>query len=72
MKSYVCDVCQTIISNPHTVKMKEFYVGYTYEIGSGAIPINSKRREKLHMCSHCWQEFLKTCLKREGKSHEQT
>lgn len=27
MRVYQCDSCNKVISNPHNVKMKEFYVG---------------------------------------------
>lgn len=27
MRVYQCDSCNKVITNPHSVKMKEFYVG---------------------------------------------
>ena len=67
MKRYVCDACHSVIDNPYNAHMKEFLVSYTYERGVGAIPVDFKQRRKIHMCGHCWEEFLKTCLRREGK-----
>lgn len=75
MKKYVCDICDDPITQPHELKMREFYVGYTYEIGIGAIPQNARRKKKLHMCDDCYQEFVFTCREkkiRRSENHEQT
>ena len=46
MRVYQCDCCNKVISNPHNVKMKEFYVGMMdIDSGSGlVIPIERKRK----------------------------
>jgi hypothetical protein len=56
MKVYQCDCCNKVISNPYTVKMKEFYFGVDTDCLSGiAIPIESKRRIKIHLCDECYK-----------------
>lgn len=50
MRVYQCDCCDKVISDPYTVKMKEFYVGMDFDCGSRiAIPIESKRKIKIHL-----------------------
>ncbi len=45
MRVYQCDCCNKVISNPHTVKMKEFYLGVDIDCLSGiAIPIEKKEK----------------------------
>ena len=54
MRVYQCDSCYKIIENPYIVKMKEFYVRVDTDYFSGiAIPIESKRRVKIHLCDEC-------------------
>lgn len=52
MRVYQCDCCNKVISNPHNVKMKEFYVGMMdIDSSSGiVIPIDSKRKIKIQLC----------------------
>lgn len=33
MRVYQCDSCKKTITNPHAVKMKEFYVGADFDNG---------------------------------------
>lgn len=56
MRIYQCDCCQKVISNPHKVKMKEFYIRIDTDCISGiAIPIESKGRIKIHLCDECYK-----------------
>lgn len=56
MRVYQCDCCEKVISNPNKVKMKEFYLGVDIDCLSGiAIPIESKRRVKIHLCDECYK-----------------
>ncbi len=56
MRIYQCDCCEKVISDPYTVKMKEFYVRVDTDCLSGiAIPIESKRRVKIHLCDECYK-----------------
>lgn len=56
MRIYQCDSCKEIISDPYTVKMKEFYLGVDIDCLSGiSILIESKRRVKIHLCDECYK-----------------
>jgi hypothetical protein len=57
MRVYQCDCCNKVISNPHTVKMKEFYVGVgDIDCSSGlVIPLESKRKIKIQICDDCYK-----------------
>lgn len=56
MRVYQCDSCNKVISDPYTVKMKEFYLGVDIDCLSGiTIPIESKRKVKIHLCDECYK-----------------
>ena len=56
MRVYQCDCCNKVISNPYTVKMKEFCVEMDIDCRSGiAIPIESKRKIEIHLCDDCFK-----------------
>lgn len=56
MRVYQCDSCNNIISNPHTVKMKEFYVGIDIEYFTRiTTPIERKRKIKIQLCDDCYK-----------------
>lgn len=56
MRIYQCDCCEKVISDPYTVGMKEFYLGVDVDCLSGiAIPIESKRKVKIHLCDECYK-----------------
>lgn len=56
MRVYQCDSCNKVISNPHKVKMKEFYVGIDMEYFTRIqSPIKSRRRVKIHLCDDCFK-----------------
>lgn len=56
MRVYQCDCCKKIIDDPFTVKMKEFYLGVDTDYLSGiAIPVESRRRVKIHLCDECFK-----------------
>lgn len=56
MRIYQCDSCKEVIENPYTVKMKEFYLGVDIDCLSGiAIPIESKKKVKIHLCDECYK-----------------
>lgn len=49
MRVYQCDCCNKVISDPYTVKMKEFYLGVDTDYFSGiAIPVECN-----NPCSDC-------------------
>ncbi len=56
MRIYLCDSCNKVISDPYTAKMKEFYLGVDTDYFSGiAIPVESKRKVKIHLCDECYK-----------------
>lgn len=56
MRVYQCDCCNKVISNPHTVKMKEFYLGVDIDcLSEIAIPIEKKRKIKIQICDDCYK-----------------
>lgn len=58
MRIYQCDSCKKIIDDPFTVKMKEFYLGVDTDCLSGiAIPVESRRRVKIHLCDECFKRL---------------
>lgn len=54
MRVYQCDSCKRTITNPHDVKMKEFYVGIDF-IDFLGFPVNRKRKIKIHLCDDCYK-----------------
>lgn len=67
MKVYQCDCCNKVISNPHNVKMKEFYVGMMDTDSSSGIviPFDSKRKIKIHLCDDCFKGLHVIAEKKE-------
>lgn len=56
MRVYKCDSCNKVISDPYTVKMKEFYLGVDTDYFSGiAIPVECKSKIKIHLCDDCFK-----------------
>ena len=64
-KAYICDSCNEVVENPHDVKMKEFYIGCSFEL-SGVYPTPSKRQVKIHLCDKCFFGLNKIA-ERKGK-----
>lgn len=54
MKTYICDSCERVISDPFEMKMKEFYVRCSFEV-NGVLYCNSKRKVKIHLCGDCYK-----------------
>lgn len=68
MKVYQCDCCNKVITDPYTVKMKEFYVGIDIEYFSQiGIPIESKRKIKIQLCDDCFKGLHVIAEKKERK-----
>ena len=55
MRVYQCDSCNKVISNPHNVKMKEFYVGIDIEYFARIETIERKRKIKIQLCDDCYK-----------------
>ena len=55
-KAYICDACGLTITNPHDVKMREFYVGMDFDFELGLVfPRNIKTcKSKVHLCDECF------------------
>lgn len=68
MRVYQCDCCNKVISDPYTVKMKEFYLGVDTDYFSGIeIPVERKRKIEIHLCDDCYKGLH---LIAERKEHE--
>ena len=52
-KEYVCNSCEEIIKSPHEVKMKEFYIGCSFEFGR-VLQSYDTRKVKIHLCDKCF------------------
>ena len=61
-KEYVCNSCEEIAKNPHEVKMKEFYIGCSFET-FGVFPSFDKRKLKIHLCDNCFRGLRKIAEK---------
>lgn len=55
MKTYICDSCGRVMSNPYRENMKEFYVDFFAHEGNGVLPCNCKRKVKIHLCENCYR-----------------
>lgn len=53
-KVYKCDSCGSMIENPYTAKMKEFYLGCKFDFGK-CFPEESKIKVKIHLCEKCYK-----------------
>lgn len=54
MRVYQCDSCKRTITNPHAVKMKEFYVGVDFDNGI-YFPVDVRKKIKIHLCDDCYK-----------------
>lgn len=64
-KKYICDMCETVIDNPYSVKMREFYIGADYECGTVfPIPIKTSKF-KIHICGDCFRTLKNIKDKKE-------
>ena len=61
-KEYVCNSCNRIMKNPHEVKMKEFYIGCSFDFYR-VLPSLDTRKVKIHLCDKCFLELRKIAEK---------
>ena len=56
-KVYKCDCCGVTIENAHSANMREFYIGYDYDVAGGIFPVQLqlKRTTKIHLCEDCYR-----------------
>lgn len=66
MRVYQCDSCNKVIADPHTVKMKEFYVGIDIEYFTR---IERKRKIKIQLCDDCYKGLQVIAEKREHENN---
>ena len=63
-KAYVCDACGRTIQNPHEARMKEFYIGATFEFGGVSfLPVTNKT--KVHLCNDCYHALREIAKKKK-------
>lgn len=72
MRIYRCDSCNKVISNPHNVKMKEFYVVMMDTDSSSGIviPIESKRKIKIQICDDCYKGLHLIAERKERENND--
>jgi hypothetical protein len=52
-KVFACDACGCMVEDPYEAKMKEFYIGVSFEM-DGAFPVRRRRKEIVHLCEECY------------------
>lgn len=71
MRVYQCDNCNKVISDPYTVKMKEFYVGIDMEFFTRIpIPVEGRRKIKIQLCDDCYKGLHLIAEKKERESND--
>lgn len=65
MKTYVCDACKTIVSDPYKVRMKEFVYTAEFSFGYG-FPVKTEFRKKIHLCERCFKNLRNIAIQKEG------
>lgn len=63
MKVYVCDACDSRITDPYDVGMKEFKIVTDFDDGS---PWMFTHRTKIHLCHTCFKNLKNLANKKEG------
>lgn len=71
MKAYICDVCKVAHDKPSGLSMREFRLRYPHNMFSGALVEQEISRRKFHMCSYCFNEFVRTCQKKKASDESQ-
>ena len=69
MKTYVCDACDVVINSPYEMKMKEFYVGCSFEL-AGVFPNPTRRKTVVHLCDDCFHALHLIAQKKLEAQHE--
>jgi len=64
VKAYICDSCKTPITDPYDTKMKEFYVGVTFD--TIPAPVNTTRKIRVHLCNTCYNSLADIAKKKAG------
>ena len=54
-KVYECDSCGEVIKDVRKARMKEFFVGVTWD----GIEEKAKHRVKIHLCNECFKGLKK-------------
>ena len=56
MKAYICDICGIDITDPHSVKMKEFC--FTVDnCDIHQVPTKDTVKVKIHLCNNCFEKL---------------
>lgn len=69
MKTYVCDSCGEIISNPHDVGMKEFYIAAEID-EYGVFPWPTTRKTRVDLCDTCFKSLKEIAKNKEENLDE--
>lgn len=68
MRVYRCDSCNKVITDPYTVNMREFYLGFDadcFSLIGIAIPFECKRKIKIDLCDDCFKGLHVIAEKKE-------
>ena len=67
--AYICDACGETMTDPYKAKMKEFYIGCSYE-WYDVFPVNSTRKVKVQLCHECYEGLHMIAMKvKDGDKH---
>ncbi len=58
MRTYMCDSCKKIVTDPFEAELKEFCYVPEYDF-VGIIPVPTKRKIKIHLCGECFKNLNK-------------
>lgn len=61
-EAYICDACEQAITDPYSVRMKEFYIGKDFDEGFYLSNIVKKR--KVHLCDECYHSLREIAKRR--------
>lgn len=66
-KKYVCDVCNTVVDDPYSAKMREFNLN-TWIRGGAICAEKVETKRKIHICGGCYEKITKAApLTQESK-----
>ena len=64
-KVYQCDACGEVMGNPYKAKMREFFIGCSYELDH-TFPSFDIRTTRIHLCETCYKGLRKLAENKEA------
>lgn len=69
-KVYQCDACGDVMKSPYEAKMKEFYIGCSFEFGH-VLPSFNKKIVRIHLCDNCYRNLNRLAeVKKDVKNND--